>query len=812
MRFAYVLLLFCSLAPFTRVYSQTTTNCLEVESILVDACSPNNLEGQNEMVRILVGPNPLTVNNIIPNWPNNPFGGWISNATTAQKTQELNNGIQSCGRILQPTGGIIPANKKAILVTSWDMNTTSNSFAGLTDTIYIIYQNSQTGNSGHFANIGTGTRTTSITYLGCTRSVTYDRSLLVGGDGAYVDFTQTGVASYGNNGCAAPISPFAIDAGPNPAAVCPGGTVTLNGSITGTSTYRQWSGGTGTFSAPGSSTTTYTLGAGQTSSFYLYFRVKGACPDTLKDSVLVTLRPQNPIQITANGPLFICNGQNLTLTASGGGTSYQWVGGPNTAQYTINSPGTYTVQSSDACYNYQQSITVASSNSPAIAIPQNDTAVCAGTSLQLTASGAGTIVWNTGATGSTITVNGPGTYIAGISNGCGVAADTVVISALPAPSVQITTTQPASICAGNQLTLTATGNGTLSWSNGVAGSTTTVGSAGTYTVTVTNACGTATASITVSAATPPTVHITNPVPAKICLGQTLTLTATGNGNMVWSNGTAGGTNPITAPGDYIVFSTNDCGASSDTISVGLNQAPYAQILTQGPITICPGTDVTLQGLGNGTLTWSNGGTGTGTTVNQAGTYTLISQTACGTDTAYITINAYPINAAFTATPTNGYAPLNVQTSDESAQAAGHVWIFGDGATSTDNAPAHTYTEPGTYDLVLAVVNAQGCVDTAVVQITVVNQMTVELPNIFTPNGDQTNDEYKIKATGVSSMKAEIYNRWGEKMFSWNDPAAAWNGQSPYGAPASAGVYYCVVEAVDAMGNKQVFKTTVTLIN
>lgn len=667
--------LILSLAFFSHIYSQTTTNCLEIENILVAACGTP--EGDNEMVRILVGPNPLTVSNINVTWPPTSgfaFLGWRMDASTAAKTQQINATITSCGYVLEPLNGVIPANKKAIIITSYTASPTANSFANLADTIYVLYQNSTGRIAGHFANYNSspGIRPLTLTYQSCTENVSYDRSLLVNAAGAYVAFTQSGTPTYAAGGCSAPITPLSVDAGNNPAAVCPGGTVSLAGSINGVTTFQQWSGGTGVFSAPNNENTNYTLNASQTGSFWLYLKVKGACADTLKDSVLITVQPQNPLQISASGPLSICTGDNLTLTATGGGSSYQWVGGPSTAQYTVNAPGTYTVQSSDACYNYQQSVVVTAAAAPTVSIAQSNTTLCPGATLTLTATSSGTVSWNNGTSGASTTVNGAGTYIATVTNGCGTASDSVTITA--------------------------------------------------------------------------------------------------------------------------------------------GQAPSAIINSPNPTTFCSGSDVQLTGNGSGTLTWSNGTTGNTTTVSQGGTYFLISQTSCGVDSASVLVTAIPITAQFTANPTTGNAPLTVNLTNQSTGADGQWWDFGNGQTSTDTNPGSViYTDPGTYTVTLAVTNALGCVDTVSLQITVGTQMTVELPNIFTPNGDLVNDVYLIKALGVSSMKAEIYNRWGQIMFSWSDPNIAWDGKSTLGAPASPGVYFCVVEAIDAMGEKHVFKTTVTLI-
>lgn len=664
---AFILIVF-SATLISHSYSQTTSNCLEIENILVNACGTP--EGQNEMVRILIGPNPIAVNDLEAEWPNFPFAGsWLMNSNTAQKTSQLNATITSCGYILEPLNGILPPNKKVILVTSWDMSTTANSFAGLSDTVYILYQNI-VNPFGHFTNSGTGTQTLTITIPGCTEAATYDRALLMSGDGANVSFSQAGVASYENNGCTAPISPFSIDAGNSPAPGCPGGTVTLSATVIGSSTYMHWEGIGNSFSSPNTTNTSYTIPANQTTPFYLYFRVKGVCADTLKDSVLINIQQQNPLQISSNGISTICVGQNATLTASGGGNSYQWVGGPAAAQYTISNPGTYTVQSSDACYNYQQSITIGQSAAPTISILQHDTTICIGSSVTLFAQAAGTISWSNGLNGASISVNSPGTYIATV--------------------------------------------------------------------------------------------------------------------------------------------TSSCGSASDTITVSAQQQPSALILNTNPTSICSGDSITLTGQGTGSLTWSTGDTGNTLSVSQAGTYFLYAQNSCGIDTASITVNTINLQAGIFADPSTGYAPLSVNFQSTGTGADTYFWDLSNG-TSTNENTSTVYTNPGQYTVTLAVANAQGCVDTATVQIIVGSQLTVKIPNIFTPNGDNQNDEYTIEALGVNSFRAEIYNRWGEKIFAWNDPTIGWDGKTNLGAMASPGVYFCVVEATDSLNEKHTYKTSVTLI-
>jgi gliding motility-associated-like protein len=569
------------LTTYTITTAQTTLNCLEVENILVDACSPDLKEGQNEVVRILVGPNNLNVNNIVPVWPNHAFGGWIMNAVTAQNTATLNASIISCGYLLEPPGGIIPANKKAILVTSWDMNTAANSFAGLSDTLYILYQNTQRGNVGHFANAGTGFRTLTINYapLSCSETVTYDRSLLVGGDGAFVNFDQAGNATYGNNGCTAPIEPFTVDAGANPASVCAGSPATLQGSVQGSFSYIQWTGGSGAFSAPGSLSGTYTPAPGETGSFWVYLNVKGTCPDTLRDSVLITVTPQPSVQITQQNAT-ICQGNSITINATANG-AVTWSTGQTGNSINISGGGTYTATVTNDCGTATDEITVTEIPTPSVVINESDFSICAGASATLTTTASGTVTWSTGQTGNSISVNTGGLYIATVTNTCGSVSDSIQITQNPLPFVNIQAVNPV-ICSATGIQLTADANAPVSWNGNAPSTSFTVNNAQTVVATASNSCGTASDTLVVSEGIPPQAQISGPSDVSICAGNSYTLSGSGNGTLIWSNQSTGNAITVTNPGVYFLTSQTECG--TDTAFVNISVSSPDASFTANPLT------------------------------------------------------------------------------------------------------------------------------------------------------------------------------------------------------------------------------------
>ena len=74
-----------------------------------------------------------------------------------------------------------------------------------------------------------------------------------------------------------------------------------------------------------------------------------------------------------------------------------------------------------------------------------------------------------------------------------------------------------------------------------------------------------------------------------------------------------------------------------------------------------------------------------------------------------------------------------------------------------------------------------------------------MPNAFSPNGDTHNDVYKAKEyQSIVEFHAYIFNRWGQKLFEWTNPAEGWDGNYN-GNPVKEGVYFVVVKARGADG-------------
>lgn len=121
----------------------------------------------------------------------------------------------------------------------------------------------------------------------------------------------------------------------------------------------------------------------------------------------------------------------------------------------------------------------------------------------------------------------------------------------------------------------------------------------------------------------------------------------------------------------------------------------------------------------------------------------------------------------------------------------------------------TFTEAGTYNVKLTVSNTLNCQYSDSVTIKVV-ESKIEVPRVFTPNGDGLNEEFRVVYKSLVEFRCWIFNRWQQKVFYWTDPQKGWDGKIN-GRPASEGAYFYVIEALGADGHKYNLKGNINLL-
>jgi gliding motility-associated-like protein len=140
-----------------------------------------------------------------------------------------------------------------------------------------------------------------------------------------------------------------------------------------------------------------------------------------------------------------------------------------------------------------------------------------------------------------------------------------------------------------------------------------------------------------------------------------------------------------------------------------------------------------------------------------------------------------------------------------------AWDFGDGSTSSLQNPSHTYTANGFQTVCLTTSNSNGCADTSCRIVNVDAIEFINIPNVFTPDGDGINDVFYINSSGLSEYQLDIYNRWGTKVYTSSEPGNKWDGRSSSGVELTDGTYYFILRAVSVTSKDNSTTGFVTLL-
>jgi len=123
---------------------------------------------------------------------------------------------------------------------------------------------------------------------------------------------------------------------------------------------------------------------------------------------------------------------------------------------------------------------------------------------------------------------------------------------------------------------------------------------------------------------------------------------------------------------------------------------------------------------------------------------------------------------------------------------------------------YTFTVPGSYRVVCSVNNVHCTSDSTEVTVAVAESY-LAVPNVFTPNGDGKNDEFRVAYRSLREFHCWVYNRWGKLVYEWSDPAKGWDG-TINGRPAAEGAYFYVIRALGTDADKNAGYTMKAVYN
>lgn len=674
--------------------------------------------------------------------------------------------------------------------------------------------------------------TPGATYLWNTGATTATLSLTVSGTYS-VDVTQGSCMESGSIEITLQAAPV-IDLGTQ-SSICPGESLLLDATSNG-ATY-LWNTGA----------VTPTLDVSEAGTYSVVVTNAANC----SADASITITEVQPGLLDLGGEAELCIGGSLTLDATLPGSTYVWSTGATTAILDVSDAGSYWVDVTQSGCSLSDTISVTVVDPGTIDLGA-DTSLCVGESLVLDATLSGaTYLWNDGSVLPTLSASTSGTYSVQATVGQCEVSDVITLTFQPLPVVDLGA--DVSLCAGTTTTFDATTvGGSYLWSDGSTGPTLVIGDAGAVSVVVTVAGCSTTSEAIVSVV--PSPQPTLGADTMLCVGATLLLNATEPGSTyLWDNGETTPTRLISEAGTYWVSLERNACLGSDTITVSYFDPAVLDL--GADVVLCSGGSTTLTtGLIGVLHLWNTGATGTAITVSTTGLFWVEAQVAgcevrdsvlvtlvdliqpdlgpdrtiCSDEELVLSVDpgsadvlwttgstAAAINVVNTGTygvtlskdgcsvsdqvnitVTDRIEELELPATVELCPSQTVLLDVGDVGTANilwstgSTSPSLLVREAGTY--LVQVTGA--CVDaSASVQVIAADcSPTIYVPNAFTADGNGINDLFvPVLAGPVDDYRMEIFNRWGEQLFSTKEPGVGWDG-SYGGVETQDGVYIWVL--------------------
>jgi gliding motility-associated-like protein len=587
------------------------------------------------------------------------------------------------------------------------------------------------------------------------------------------------------------------------ATVCPGGSTDLTTLFNTTGYAVQWYFNGSPIPAPSAATEEGVYEIEATAGLW--------CTDAAE----VQLTFDTPPTLGADQSHELCSNSSLDLTALmptiGLAASWTLMGAPVADPSSVSAAGIYQLVGSNTSGCMDTALVTVSAVVPPSLGADAVAAVCAGGAVDLTtyfATAGLSAIWT--ASGSAVpdpsSVSATGVYTLVVTNATG-CSDTAQVDLTVAANPVLGPDQQVTECDGAVVDLTllyATGSSATTWTvNGLpVADPMAVSNAGSYTLTATNAAG-CSASATVTLVFDPTPALGSDHASAICEGSMYDLApvySTAGLTATWTLVGTAITDPsaVDVGGDYQIVATNAYGCSDTAVvSLTVNQNP--SLGADQWFALCPWQTVDLSavfpvGSMNALYALNNVLLADPTTVADSGTYaiTITDANGCADEAMAFVSNVDCLcEADFVADARCLQDPALFSLQADSMVISAQWDFAGAADPSTESDPVVLFAAEG--EVVVTLQATLGC-GVVTVQRTITIQdcadsCRVFIPNAFTPNDtDHRNDVWWwVGECEPEDFLIYIFNRWGELIYSTEDPHAPWDGMYN-GVMSQDGVY------------------------
>ncbi len=331
---------------------------------------------------------------------------------------------------------------------------------------------------------------------------------------------------------------------------------------------------------------------------------------------------------------------------------------------------------------------------------------------------------------------------------------------------------------------------------------------------------------------PPMIINTTPDTSVLCPNTPIVLVAEVSGgegsyDIVWydASGAIMGGGPILpvhpmVTTTYTVGITDGCGTEIQKDITVTVIASVLELEMSPEILICPGDSaeiwvIATEGLGDYTYNWLHSGETTSEVTvspDYTHTYTVSVEDACHTYDikGTTTVKVIRPHADFYVLTDHPMENLMVNFGNLSTNDVAWAWDFDNGDYSADHSPNTTYNDWGWFNVTLVVYNEIGCTDTVTKPVYIHPEYYFYVPNAFTPDGNEYNNTFQVSSIGAVEFELQIFNRWGERIYTSYDPNFRWDGSiNGHLVPDDVVVWKALI--VDLEGIHHTYEGTVTIL-